>query len=87
MEVRSIYMSLPNNQGIAATSKRYASCIHKTLPTKIITKFQALILMLNNVVINSKFYLQIKGCGMGTICAPDMQISSWLNLNKNTFIR
>ena len=43
--------------------------MHKTLPTKIIT-FLALILTLNNFVYNRKFYLQIKGCAMGKICAP-----------------
>ena len=70
MDVRSLCTSIPNNEGIAATKKRYDSYIHKTIPTKIITTFLALILTLNNFVFNSKFYLQIKGCAMGTICAP-----------------
>ena len=70
MNVRSLYTNIPNNEGIAATKKRYDSYSHKTLPTKIITTFLALILTLNNFVFNSKFYLQIKGCAMGTICAP-----------------
>ena len=35
----------------------------------LITTFLTLILTLNNFVFNSKFYLQIKGCAMGTICA------------------
>ena len=70
MDVRSLYTSIPNNEGIAATKKRYDSYIHKTIPTKIITTFLALILTLNNFVFNSKFYLQIKGCAMGIICAP-----------------
>ena len=82
MDVRSLYTSIPNNEGIAATKKRYDSYIHKTIPTKITTTFLALILTLNNFVFNSKFYLQIKGCAL-----QHMQISSWLNLKKNTFIR
>ena len=69
MDVRSLYTSIPNNKGIAATKNRY-SYIHKTIPNKIITTFLALSLALNNFVFNSKFYLQIKGCAMGTICAP-----------------
>ena len=72
MDVRSLYTSIPNNECIAATEKRYDSYIHKTIPTKIIATFLALILILtlNNFVFNSKVYLQIKGCAMGTICAP-----------------
>ena len=69
-DILSLYTSIPNNEGIAATKKGYDSYIHKTLPTKIIRTFLALILTLNNFVFNSNFYLQIKGCAMGTICAP-----------------
>ena len=64
-DILSLYTSIPNKEGIAATKKRY-SYIHKTLPTKIIIRFLALIVTLNNFV----FYLQIKGCGLGAICAP-----------------
>ena len=70
MDVRSLYTSIPNNEGSAATKKKYDNYIHKTFPTKIITTFLALILTLSNFVFNSKFYLQIKGCGMDPICAP-----------------
>ena len=70
MNVRSLYASIPNNEGIATVKKRCDSYIHKTIPIKIIITFPALILTLNNFVFNSKFYLQIKGCAMGTICAP-----------------
>ena len=47
MDVRSLYTSIPNNEGIDATKKRYNSYIHKTIPTEIITIFLALILTLN----------------------------------------
>ena len=70
MDVRSLYTSIPNSKGSAATKKRYHNYIHKTLPAKIITTFLVLILTLNNFVFNSEFYLQIKGCAMGVICAP-----------------
>ena len=64
-DILSLYTSIPNNEGIATTKKRY-SYIHKTLHTKIIITFLALIVTLNNFV----FYLQIKGCALGTTCAP-----------------
>ena len=87
MDVRSLCPSIPHNEGIAATKKRYDTYIYKTIPSKIIKTFLALILTLNNFIFNSKFYLQIKGCVMGTICAPAYVNISWLNLNQNTFIR
>ena len=70
MDVRSLYTSISNNEGIAATKKRYDNFIHNTLPTKIITTFLALILTLNNFVFNLKWLQQPKGCAMGKICAP-----------------
>ena len=70
MDVKSLYTSIPNNEGIASVKKKYDHYPNKTIPTKIITTFLALILTLNNFIFNSKFYLQIKGCAMGTICAP-----------------
>ena len=43
----------------------------KALYTNILkNEVIALILTLNNFIFNSKFYFQIKGCAMGTICAP-----------------
>ena len=44
--------------------------IHKTLSTKTITTFLALILTLNKFLFNSKFYLNTKGRAASTICAP-----------------
>ena len=54
MDVRSLYTNIPNDEGISA----------------VITTFLALILTLNNFVLDCIHYLQIKGCPMGTICAP-----------------
>ena len=70
LDVKSLYASIPNPEGIAAVKKAHERYQHKTVPTKVIASFLALILTLNNFIFNSKFYLQIKGCEMGTICAP-----------------
>ena len=70
LDVKSFYTSIPNPEGIAAVKKAHERYQHKTVPTKVITTFLALILTLNNFIFNSKFYLQIKGCTMGTICGP-----------------
>ena len=68
------------NEGIASVKKKYDHYPNKTIPTKIITTFLALILTLSNFIFNSKFYLQIKGCAMETICAP-----SYVNLFMSEF--
>ena len=70
IDAKSLYTNIPNNEGIASVKKKYDHYPNKTIPTKIIVTFLALILTLNNFIFNSKFYLQIKGCAMGTICAP-----------------
>ena len=87
MDVRSLYTSIPNNEGIAVTKKRYDSYNHKILPTYVITTFAAVILTLSNFAFNSKFYLQIKGCDMGTIFAPAYANTIKAEFEQNTFIR
>ena len=52
MSVKSLYISVPNNEGIAAAKKSYENYIHKTVPTKIIKTFLALIVTSNDFVLN-----------------------------------
>ena len=70
MDVKSLYTNIPNSEGISAVKKSFDNYPKKTIAMKVITTFLALILTLNNFVFNCKNYLQIKGCAMGTICAP-----------------
>ena len=68
--MKALYTSIPNSEGIAAVKGPYDKYQQKTVATKVLTTFLALILTLNNFIFNSKLYLQIKGCAMDTICAP-----------------
>ena len=70
MDMKALYINTPNNEGIAAVKQKHEDYPNKTVTTKVITTFLALILTLNNFIFNSKFYLQIKGCVLGTICTP-----------------
>ena len=70
MDVKSPYTNIPNSEGTAAVKNPYDNYSKKSIATKVITTFMALILTLNNFIFNCKHYLQIKGCGMGTRCAP-----------------
>ena len=70
MDMRSLYTNIPNAEGISAVKRAFGKYSKKTTTTKVIKMFLALILTLNNFVFNCIHYLQIKGCAMGTICAP-----------------
>ena len=67
MDVRSLYTNIPNKEGIEAVE---TTLKRKNIGTTIISTFLRLVLTLNNFVFNSQNYLQIKGCAMGTKCAP-----------------
>ena len=68
MDVKVLYTNIPNNEGIAAVKRKHDTM--KTVTTKVITTFLALILTLNDFIFKSKFYLQINSFAVGTICAP-----------------
>ena len=70
LDVKALYINIPNSESIAAVKRAYDKYKKKTVPTKVLATFLGLILTLNNFIFNSKLYLQIKGCAMGTICAP-----------------
>ena len=70
MDVKSLNTNIPNSEGIATVINAYDNYSKKSIATKVIITFLALILTLNNFIFNCKHYLQIKGCGMGTIYAP-----------------
>ena len=69
MDVRSLYTNIPHEEGIKAVEETIKTSSDKSKTTMISTLLR-LILMLNNFVFNEKNYLQIKGCAMGTKCAP-----------------
>ena len=70
MGVRSLYTNIPNAEGISAVKRLFDNYSNKTTSTKFITTFLALVLTLNNFVFDCLHNLQIKGCSLGTICAP-----------------
>lgn len=80
MDVSSLYTNIPNKEGIEAVEKILNRNKKPTIATTVITTLLYLILTLNNFVFNNRFYLQIKGCAMGTKCAP-----SYANLFMGIF--
>jgi len=71
MDVSSLYTNIPNEEGIKAVEETLNKAQTKSIATIVITTLLMLILTLNNFVFNNKFFLQIKGCAMGTKCAPN----------------
>ena len=67
MNVRSRYIIISNKERIQAVE---TTLKRKNIGTRIISTYLRLVLTLKNFVFNSQNYLQIKGCAMGTECAP-----------------
>ena len=70
MDVRPLYKKIPNAEGISAVKRTFGNYSKKSTIAKVIPRFLALILTLNNFVFECIHYLHIKGYAMDTICAP-----------------
>ena len=68
MNVRFLYTNNPNKEGIEAVE---TTLKRKNIGTRIISTILRLVLTLNNFVFKCQNYLKIKGCAMGTKCAPN----------------
>ena len=56
MHVKDLYTNIPpNNEYIAAVKRKYDNYAKKTVATKVITKYLALILTLNNFILTQRF--------------------------------
>ena len=80
MDVKSLYTNIPNGEGISAIDELLKESSTPTSLKTVNVTFLEMILTLNNFVFNGKHYLQIKGCAMGTKCAP-----SYANLFMDNF--
>ena len=67
MDVKSLYRKIPYSEGISAA---YESYQERSVATKVIITFLALILTLKNFMFSYKNYLQLRGCVMVTAFAP-----------------
>ena len=79
LDEKLVYTSIPNCESIKVVKLSHKNFKKKKIATKVITTFSTLILTLKNFILNSKYFLQIKGCAMGTIYAPSYA-------NTNIFI-
>ena len=87
MDVKLLYTNIPNSERIAAVKSAYDNYLkEKSIATKAITTFLALIITLNNFIFNCKYYLQITEYAKGTICAPAYTNVSWQASNQNIYI-
>ena len=80
MDVSSLYTNIPNDEGIESIRETLSKNGNPPATTDIMTSFLLLILTLNNFTFNGNHYLQVKGCAMGTKCAP-----SYANLFMGKF--
>ena len=69
MDVRSLYTSIPNDEGLQAVEQTLMES-NRQDDIPVVLKLLSKVLTLNNFVFNDEHFLQVKGCAMGTICAP-----------------
>ena len=71
LDVRALYTNiLTHHVGIEAQKETNNNQTSESIATRVTIKFLYLILTLNIFILNGINYLRIKGCAMGTICAP-----------------
>ena len=70
MNVKSRYTNISNDESIEAVREKLNTQTDKSIAKTVIIKFLFLLLALKYFIFNSINYLEIKGCSMGTICAP-----------------
>lgn len=70
MDVSSLYTNIPNSEGIEAVQETLTKNNCPNTLIHVIVTFLTMILTLNNFIFNGLHYLQVKGCAMGTKCAP-----------------
>ena len=80
LDVKSLYTSIPKSEKIKTIKICHENFTKKSITTKVITTFLALILILNNFIFYPKNFLQAKECAMGTIYAP-----SYTNIFRDYF--
>ena len=83
MDVKSLYTNIPSSEGISAVKAAYKSYPKKSVATKVINTFLALILTLNNVMFNCKISYKQDVWQRGKLVPQVMQTSLWQNLNRN----
>ena len=69
LDIKSLYTNIPNHEGIEA-AKNYIPA-NTDIPKRVKIKFLHTILTNNNFTFNDQNYIQLKGCAMGTVCAPN----------------
>ena len=70
LDFKSLYINIPNNEGIKAVRETYDKRPSKTVLTKVVITILSLTSTLNNFTFNCSHYLQVIGLAIDTICAP-----------------
>ena len=83
MDVYSLYINIPSNEGIKAVETTLKG---KNLQTKVIISFLELTLTLNNFILNYTNFLQIKRCAMGTKNKMHANIRKHLPLDETNLV-
>ena len=77
MDVTSLYMNIPHDDGIAACSKIWEQRTIQEPPTECLVEMLTLVLKNNNFTFDGNHYLQINGTAMEAKWHPPMPTFLW----------
>ena len=85
-DVVGLYPSIPHDESLKVLRNQYDKFIDKTVPTEEIIKMAEFVLKKNLFELNSKFYKQISGTGIGIKFAPPYACI-FINLIETEFLK
>ena len=71
MDIKSLYMVIPNNDGLQALKYHLDLRPTQEPPTSTLVRLAELVLKLNSFEFNNSFYQQVGGVAMGTKMGPN----------------
>ena len=70
IDVVGLYNNIPNEEGLEALRKALSTRLDQKVPTNFLIDLKRLILSLNIMEFDQKFFLQLIGTAMGAPSAP-----------------
>lgn len=70
IDVSALYTSIPHDEGILATVSYVKEAPHQDISPQVVEELMSMVLKMNTMTFNNKYYRQVQGTAMGTKMAP-----------------